>query len=269
MITVYSSSLSPLTGVVNKNKGSLQRSLSNPSQDIVDLSSIKPAIQLSFGKDNNHTLRRRTLLAATAAAALFTLAGSEATTPKPETVLPPCDKIITQAGHESFQLTLKEVETLFNAVDGMRPYDADAWKDYPERETGSQYGVAFNNQLEFTKGVKNKQDGVISFEETGLATEQLGWDRTSGRTETSKSQDTWQNPDEISLELAENVQTFLASLYWRNQNTAPLGRVGTLRDGLDVDGDGDLTIKDITKLSKDQKTITSDDFIRAAAKCEP
>ena len=183
--------------------------------------------------------------------------------------MPPCDKIITSTGHEPFQLTLKQVETLFDAVDGMKPYDADAWKDYPERETGSQYGVAFNNQLEFTKGVKNKQDGAISFEETGLATEQLGWDRSLGRTEASKSQDTWQNLDEISLELAEKVQTFLASLYWRNQNTAPPGRAGTLRDGLDADGDGNLTIKDIRKLSQDQKNITSDDFVRAAAKCEP
>lgn len=267
MITVYSSSLSPSTGVVNKNKGSLQRSLPNPFQDTTDLSSIKSGIHLNFGNDDKGTLKRRTLLAVSLAS-LFTLGGSEATKPKTR-VVPPCDKIITSTGHEPFQLTLKQVETLFDAVDGMKPYDADAWKDYPERETGSQYGVAFNNQLEFTKGVKNKQDGVISFEETGLATEQLGWDRTSGRTETSKSQDIWQNPDEISLELAAKVQTFLASLYWRNQTTAPPGRVGTLRDGLDVDGDGNLTIKDIRKLSQDQKNITSDDFIRAAAKCEP
>lgn len=164
--------------------------------------------------------------------------------------------------HLPFQLSLTQVRNLINAADGMQPYADPEWKDYPQR-SANEFGSGFNNMFNFTAGVKGTADGALSFAEKGLASHQLAWDRLYGRDEN----DATVNADPITTQNAKNGENFLNQIFWNDASTAPPGRAGTIRDGLDVDGDGKFTADDATVVAGydgDASTLSSTDFDIAA-----
>jgi len=148
----------------------------------------------------------------------------------------------------SFNLTPTEVARLFDAVDGLSPNTNPDWQDYPNRAV-NEWGIGFTNNLSFISGIsyiKDPGDDFLSFEERSLAISQLKWDRTEG----AQYNDTAVNKDPISADRAQNAENFLNSLFWNDDGTVISGKVGQIRDGLDLDGDGKLSLAELNEIAQ-------------------
>jgi len=148
----------------------------------------------------------------------------------------------------AFNLTPTDVARLFDASDGLGPNTNPDWENYPNRAV-NEWGVGFTNKFNFISGItyiKDPGDNFLSFEEKSLAATQLAWDRTQG----AQYNDTAVNNDPISADRAQNAENFLNSLFWNDDSTAPAGKAGQLRDGLDSDGDGKLSLSELLKIAK-------------------
>ncbi len=155
--------------------------------------------------------------------------------------------------HTPFSMSRQHAENLFNSADGMQQNRNPDWAGFPQR-TQNEWGVGFDQNYNFLAGEK-RPDGVLSFEEKGMAQQQLTWDSIPDGGPAYN--DTGVNSNPISPEGIAPAREFLGNLF---------NGEGQLRPGIDSDGDGQFTMKDLIALAGrdgDASNITSRDFDKA------
>ncbi len=160
----------------------------------------------------------------------------------------------------SFNLNPTQLSNLFNAVDGMQKNSNPDWAQYPERSV-NPWGIGFTNNFDFISGlnfVQDPGDGFLSFSEKGMAAHQLAWGSNQGR----EYNDYSVNADPITVENAQIAETFLNSTFWNDDSTSPPGQAGQIREGLDLNNDGQLALDELQTIAllDGDENLTNNDF---------